>query len=153
MRSSDIGIGTRIAILAFETAPDNPYASNSDEKARQGNGSLMRLAPIIARFYTRPVECLQFAADSSRYVPARVRMCACVHACVGVDAYECLRLFFKRSFLHVCVGVCALACLCARVYLSSLVVYLKFNFFFTHSSEQHMVPFSALMLASILRAL
>lgn len=59
----DIGIQTRTAVLKFEEHPENPYPS-SDEEKRAGNGSLMRLSPVVAAFSRSPVPVLLKMAES-----------------------------------------------------------------------------------------
>lgn len=58
----DIGIQTRTAVLKFEENPENPYPS-SDEEKRAGNGSLMRLAPIVAAYFQRSPPVLMQMAE------------------------------------------------------------------------------------------
>lgn len=61
----DIGIGTRVAVLAHKDTK-NPYPTSSND-TRAGNGSLMRLAPIAMAYYNQnPAILLALSAQSSR---------------------------------------------------------------------------------------
>lgn len=60
----DIGVTTRAALSRFETTRE-PF-SGSNEPSHAGNGSLMRLAPVVLRFYPDRQRAQQYAAASSR---------------------------------------------------------------------------------------
>ncbi len=60
----DIGNTVREALARFERTPA-PYCGPVDP-AKAGNGSLMRLAPVILFYASRPREAIEMAADSSR---------------------------------------------------------------------------------------
>jgi len=60
----DIGNATRAALERFEETGDPWCGSNDPQKA--GNGSIMRLAPVVLAFATSPTEAIAMAARSSR---------------------------------------------------------------------------------------
>ncbi len=60
----DIGNTVRTALSDYEST-GNPWAGSEDPYTA-GNGSLMRLAPVVLCYANRPAEALQRAADSSR---------------------------------------------------------------------------------------
>lgn len=63
-RCFDIGNTVRAAIERFETTGD-PIAGSTDAYSA-GNGSIMRLAPIPLYYADKPMEAIQYAAESSR---------------------------------------------------------------------------------------
>jgi ADP-ribosylglycohydrolase len=73
----DIGIGTRKAVLAYK---DSGVAyPKGENETRAGNGSLMRLAPLVLAFYNQdPTVLLHLAVLSSRTTHTAV---ACSDAC------------------------------------------------------------------------
>jgi ADP-ribosyl-[dinitrogen reductase] hydrolase len=73
----DIGIGTRKAILAFkESGIAFPKEEN---ETRAGNGSLMRLAPLVLAFHNqKPADLLNLASLSSRTTHTAI---SCLEAC------------------------------------------------------------------------
>jgi ADP-ribosylglycohydrolase len=60
----DIGNATRAALARFER--EGIAFAGSTEPHSAGNGSLMRLAPVVLRYSHSPAEALARAADSSR---------------------------------------------------------------------------------------
>jgi len=60
----DIGMTTRGALARFEQSGD-PFSGSSDPE-QAGNGSLMRLAPVVLRYHPDTELVLQHAAESSR---------------------------------------------------------------------------------------
>jgi ADP-ribosyl-[dinitrogen reductase] hydrolase len=62
-RCFDIGTTTRAALTRFER-DHNPYAGSADPDTA-GNGSLMRLAPIVLYFYPSQEDVIRHAADHS----------------------------------------------------------------------------------------
>ena len=60
----DIGMTVRQALQTFQ-ATGNPFAGSSDPQSA-GNGSLMRLAPVVLFYYPNVERVLTFCADSSR---------------------------------------------------------------------------------------
>lgn len=60
----DIGITTRQALQTFLVSA-NPFAGSTDPNTA-GNGSLMRLAPVVLFFYTNIESIVHFSAESSR---------------------------------------------------------------------------------------
>jgi len=75
-RCFDIGNTTRDALLRFERTGE-AYAG-SDDPYTAGNGSLMRLAPVVLFCVRRPREALERAGDSSRTThAARAAVDAC----------------------------------------------------------------------------
>jgi len=60
----DIGNTTRQALCDFKRTRE-PFSGSADPQAA-GNGSLMRLAPVVMAFARRPIEAICRAADSSR---------------------------------------------------------------------------------------
>lgn len=63
-RCFDIGITTRDALSRFETIGD-PWAGSTDPRSA-GNGSVMRLAPVVACFAADPELAVHNARESSR---------------------------------------------------------------------------------------
>jgi ADP-ribosylglycohydrolase len=63
-RCFDIGTTVASALRSFEN-DDNPLAGPTDPHSA-GNGSLMRLAPVVLRFARRPDDAVRFAAESSK---------------------------------------------------------------------------------------
>ncbi|HPG63638.1 MAG TPA: ADP-ribosylglycohydrolase family protein [Casimicrobium sp.] len=60
----DIGLTVREALAKFE-ATGNPWCGDPDPR-KAGNGSLMRLAPVVLFAHATPSDLLRLAADSSR---------------------------------------------------------------------------------------
>ena len=60
----DIGSTVSQALRRFEQTGD-PFAGSTDQFTA-GNGSLMRLAPVLLRYARKPPEALRFAAQSSK---------------------------------------------------------------------------------------
>ena len=73
----DIGITTRQALMQFEASGD-PW-SGSDDPTSVGNGSIMRLAPVVAYFAEDPVSAMHYARESSRTTHATDE---CLDSCV-----------------------------------------------------------------------
>ena len=63
-RCFDIGNTVRSALLRYEQTGD-PYAGSTDPYSA-GNGSIMRLAPVVLFYYSQPETAMERAADSSR---------------------------------------------------------------------------------------
>ena len=63
-RCFDIGNTTRAALQRFENTGDPWCGSNHPSTA--GNGSIMRLAPVVLAFATSPSKAIEMAARSSR---------------------------------------------------------------------------------------
>ena len=75
-RCFDIGNQTRAALERFERTGD-PFADDPDP-ARSGNGSIMRLAPVVVFFARAPGTALDACAGSSRTTHASP---LCIDAC------------------------------------------------------------------------
>jgi ADP-ribosyl-[dinitrogen reductase] hydrolase len=72
----DIGFTTCEALSRFKLTGD-PYAGSTDPQSA-GNGSMMRLAPVVLYFYASPERVIEYAAQSSRTthaVPEAVDCC------------------------------------------------------------------------------
>ncbi len=75
-RSFDIG-NTVAAALATYRATAEPFAGSTDPNTA-GNGSLMRLAPVVLFFYPDRSRAIEFAAESSRTTHGAAEcLCAC----------------------------------------------------------------------------
>lgn len=75
----DIGNATRDALARFSRTGD-PYAGSTDPYSA-GNGSLMRLSPVVVYFALAPEDiALQAAEDSSRVTHAAPQALACCRA-------------------------------------------------------------------------
>jgi len=72
----DIGNATRTALQEYLTNGD-PFAG-SKHPLSAGNGSLMRLAPVVMFFYPDPEKAIYYAGESSRTTHAAAE---CVDAC------------------------------------------------------------------------
>ena len=75
-RCFDIGITVRPALARYLDT-GNPMAGSLDPNSA-GNGSLMRLAPVVIRYADHPDLALRYAAESSRTThgaPAAVDAC------------------------------------------------------------------------------
>jgi hypothetical protein len=72
----DIGNATRAALERFEWSGE-PFSGGTTERSA-GNGSLMRLAPVVLFFRRDPALALQLAGESSRTTHA---LPVCVDAC------------------------------------------------------------------------
>ena len=75
-RCFDIGITTRQALLAFEASGD-PFSGSSDPDSA-GNGSLMRLAPVVLAYAHDPVTAVRLSGQSSRTTHGAA---TCIDAC------------------------------------------------------------------------
>jgi ADP-ribosyl-[dinitrogen reductase] hydrolase len=63
----DIGITVRLALNKFEgSGCTNPYPATTGSMSRAGNGSLMRLCPVVLAYSADPEQAINKAADSSR---------------------------------------------------------------------------------------
>lgn len=78
-RCFDIGNTTRISLIKFK-ANNNPIAKIYEKS--DGNGSLMRLAPVAIRYYDHP-DYIQFLRESSQTTHASL---LCVDACIALGA-------------------------------------------------------------------
>ncbi|CAH1215498.1 ADP-ribosylarginine hydrolase Tri1 [Paenibacillus auburnensis] len=78
----DIGNATRAALLHYE-ASGEAYSGSADPFAA-GNGSIMRLAPVVMYYAAHPADAIRYAADSSRTTHAAAE---CVSACRLLAAY------------------------------------------------------------------
>jgi ADP-ribosyl-[dinitrogen reductase] hydrolase len=75
-RCFDIGNTTRAALARYEQTGD-PY-SGADDPRSAGNGSIMRLAPVVMFFAAHPQAAVVYAAESSRTTHAAAE---CLDAC------------------------------------------------------------------------
>lgn len=78
----DIGGATRSALLHFEMSGEG--FSGSEDPRAAGNGSIMRLAPVVMYYAEDPESAIAYAASSSRTTHAAVE---CVDACRLMAAY------------------------------------------------------------------
>lgn len=78
----DIGNSTREALLRFEAGGE--VFSGSDDPLAAGNGSIMRLAPVVMYYAEDPPAAIEFAAHSSRTTHGAAE---CVGACRLLAAY------------------------------------------------------------------
>ncbi|HWV56433.1 MAG TPA: ADP-ribosylglycohydrolase family protein [Longimicrobiales bacterium] len=99
-RCFDIGDTTRSALFRYETAK-SIYADGSD-RSRAANGSLMRLAPVPARYWSEPRSAIHLSGESSRTThgsPLPVDACRYMAAIIvgairGASREELLSPFF-----------------------------------------------------------
>lgn len=63
-RCFDIGRTVRAALERFEST-DEPFSGSTDSRSA-GNGSIMRLAPVVIRWHTDRDSILHYAAESSK---------------------------------------------------------------------------------------
>ena len=92
----DIGMTTARALEKF-SVNGNPYAGSTDP-ATAGNGSLMRLAPVVLYYYPEMEQAVHYAAESSRTTHAAPEALACcrlfaqqlVNALNGIDKQDVL---------------------------------------------------------------
>ncbi len=75
-RCFDIGNTTRAALSRYKRSSD-PF-SGDDRADAAGNGSLMRLVPIVLAFANDPTEAIRLAGESSRTTHAAIE---CVDSC------------------------------------------------------------------------
>ncbi len=75
----DIGMTVKDALLRFQQN-DNPFAGDTDPQTA-GNGSLMRLAPVVLYYFPLLADVLHYSAESSRTTHA------------APEAMECCQLF------------------------------------------------------------
>lgn len=73
----DIGTTVRAALASF-LAKGNPFAGSTHPESA-GNGSLMRLAPVVLFFHPSEADQLRYAEDSSRTTHAAPEAVACCH--------------------------------------------------------------------------
>ncbi|NQX47513.1 ADP-ribosylglycohydrolase family protein [Paenibacillus tritici] len=78
----DIGNATRAALHQFERSGEG--FSGSDDPHSAGNGSIMRLAPVVMYYAEHPAEAIRKAALSSRTTHGAAE---CVSACRLLAAY------------------------------------------------------------------
>lgn len=78
----DIGNATRSALLDFEASGEG--YSGSEDPLAAGNGSIMRLAPVVMYYAEDPANAIEYAARSSRTTHAAAE---CVDACRLMGAY------------------------------------------------------------------
>lgn len=71
----DIGMTVREALAAFQDS-GNPFAGSTDPYSA-GNGSMMRLAPVVLFFFPDPENVRKFAIDSSRTTHAAQEAIEC----------------------------------------------------------------------------
>ncbi|MEK3795884.1 ADP-ribosylglycohydrolase family protein [Paenibacillus sp. FSL R7-0204] len=81
-RCFDIGNATREALHRFE-ASGEAY-SGSEDPFSAGNGSIMRLAPVVMYYAEQPAEAIRYAAMSSRTTHGAAE---CLAACRLLAAY------------------------------------------------------------------
>ena len=72
----DIGNATRAALVRFENSGE-PF-SGSTAPNTAGNGSLMRLAPVVLWFAAQPAEAVEMAGESSRTTHGAAE---CIESC------------------------------------------------------------------------
>jgi ADP-ribosyl-[dinitrogen reductase] hydrolase len=92
----DIGIGTRTAVLAYKKTGDSYPTSKDDTRA--GNGSLMRLAPVVLAYHNQPLDLIRLASLSSRTTHGAQ---SCLDACQFYAALiaGCLKGVEKSALL------------------------------------------------------
>ncbi|WP_379163561.1 ADP-ribosylglycohydrolase family protein [Paenibacillus sp. sgz5001063] len=78
----DIGNATRSALMHFEASGE--ACSGSEDPRAAGNGSIMRLAPVVLYYAEDPAAAIAYAALSSRTTHAAAE---CVDACRLMAAY------------------------------------------------------------------
>ncbi|OKP92841.1 ADP-ribosylglycohydrolase [Paenibacillus sp. P3E] len=78
----DIGNATRSALMHFEASGE--AWSGSEDPHAAGNGSIMRLAPVVLYYAEDPAAAIEYAALSSRTTHAAAE---CVDACRLMAAY------------------------------------------------------------------
>lgn len=94
--SFDIGVTTRAALARFE-ATGEPYAGSTDP-GQAGNGSLMRLAPVVLYFQPDQDRLLQYAAESSKTTHAAPEAVDCCRL-MAFAISQALRGAAKRDLL------------------------------------------------------
>lgn len=84
----DIGGTVRAALARFQ-ADGQPFAGSADPRSA-GNGALMRLVPVVLRYFPARSDALHFSAESSRTTHA------------APEAIECCQLFasYLLNALH-----------------------------------------------------
>lgn len=102
-KAVDIGGTTVKALMNYERT-GNPYAGSMDEMSA-GNGSLMRLAPVVMLYYKDPLKSIEYARLSSITTHAHVR---CQDSCrffsgllVGALQGRTKRALLSRSFAPI----------------------------------------------------
>lgn len=86
-RCFDVGITTHQALVRFERS-GNPMAGSSDPQSA-GNGSIMRLAPVVAWAAADPANAIRLARESSRTTH---------RAAESVDGCELLARLLLRAY-------------------------------------------------------
>lgn len=83
----DIGGATRQALQRYKTT-DDPFSGSTDPYSA-GNGSIMRLAPVVMAYYPHQQNIWHYAAESSRTTHAALE---CLDACrlLGDILYQAL---------------------------------------------------------------
>jgi len=94
----DIGTTVRQALAKFQ-ATGNPLAGSTDPKTA-GNGSLMRLAPVVLFYYPNIAEVVVLCAESSRTTHAAPEAVQCC-AVFGLALAKALAGETKASLLHL----------------------------------------------------
>lgn len=95
-RCFDIGNTVRAALSRFEKTGD-PY-SGSTNKLSAGNGSLMRLAPVVLYFYPSLADVLHYSAESSKTTHAVSEVIECCQLLAHV-IYQALNGKDKTTIL------------------------------------------------------
>src|SRR5262245_40543020 len=100
-RCFDMGSTVRRALVAYRASGD-PF-SGPTEPSAAGNGSLMRLAPVVMFFYPQRDLALEFAAESSRTTHGAA---PCLEACqlMAEFLFRALRGDSRREILSPVVG-------------------------------------------------
>lgn len=75
-RCFDIGMTVRQALAAYESS-GNAFSGSADEYSA-GNGSLMRLCPVVLFFASKPAKAIEMAGVSSKTTHANIE---CIDAC------------------------------------------------------------------------
>ncbi len=88
----DIGIATQKALMDFMRTED-PYAGSADP-LNAGNGSLMRLAPVVMYYAPSPTDAIHYARESSLTTHAAPE---CLDACALFAHYLLLALAGKSK--------------------------------------------------------
>ncbi len=100
-RCFDIGEATRAALQRFER-DGSPYAGSTDSDAA-GNGSLMRLAPVVLYFHPSEDDVLRYAADHSSTTHAAPEAIECCQL-LGLALSRALAGVGKEALLEGALG-------------------------------------------------
>ena len=94
----DIGMTVRQALMTFQET-GNPFAGSTDPQSA-GNGSLMRLAPVVLFYYPSIEQVVASCAESSRTTHAAPEAIQCC-ALFGLALAKALAGESKASLLHL----------------------------------------------------